>query len=153
MPPRGPPNEREILRIYRRTTDIIQAHITSNVCLFGSAAACLWADIGRTPNVCARRLRSRTHLLPTQDIDIVVSHDDAESIKRVIVDADDRYYLEPSKRRDATHEVLFCRLPGWHAHGRTVKVGRPPSISPKSTRPKRRKSTVSPSCHSSTSSS
>jgi hypothetical protein len=122
MPPTGPPNEQEILRIARRTTDIIQARITSDVCLCGSAAAYLWTYIDRVPNVCARRLSSRTRLRPMQDIDIVVSHGDAESIKRVIVDADDRYYLEPSKQHDATHEILFCRLPGWNAYGRSVKV-------------------------------
>jgi len=106
MPPRGPPSEKEIWRIARRTTDIIQDHITSDVCLFGSAAASLWADTGRVPN----------------DIDIVVSHGDAESIKRIIVDVDDRYFLEDAKRRDAPYKKLFCCLPGWNAYGRSVKV-------------------------------
>lgn len=108
MPPRGPPNEKEISKIARRTADIIQTHITSDVCLFGSAAAFLWADIGRVP----------------KDIDVVVCHTgyDPEGIKQAIVDADDRYFLKPSRRRDATHEVLFCRLPGWRAYRRCVKV-------------------------------
>jgi hypothetical protein len=61
-------------------------------------------------------------VLPTQDIDIVVSHSDAESIKRVIVDADDRYYLKPPRRRNAPYMILICRLPGWHAYGRSVKI-------------------------------
>ena len=124
MRPRGPTTEKEIWKITRRTINIIQNQLTSNVCLFGSAGATLWADTGRVPNVRARCLHSHTYLLPTQDIDIVVSliHGDAESIKRVIVNADGRYFLEPSKKRNATHKVLFCRLPGWRAYGRRVKV-------------------------------
>ncbi|KAI9449166.1 hypothetical protein BJY52DRAFT_1308480 [Lactarius psammicola] len=111
MWPRGPPNEKEILKIARRTTNIIQAHITSNVCLFGSAAAFLWADTGRVPN----------------DIDIVVRYDGdpfsaAERIKEIIADEDDRYFLKPSRQRNATHKILICRLPGWHAYGRSIKV-------------------------------
>ena len=51
MAPSGPPTEQEIWKIARRTTDIIQSNITPNVCLFGSAATSLWADIGRVPNV------------------------------------------------------------------------------------------------------
>ncbi|KAH8977680.1 hypothetical protein EDB92DRAFT_1915289 [Lactarius akahatsu] len=111
MWPSGPPNEKEILKIARRTTDIIQLYVTSNVCLFGSAAASLWADTGRVPN----------------DIDIVVRHDGdsssaAEMIKRAIVDADDRYFLKPPRRRSSRYKILICRLPGWRAHGRCVKV-------------------------------
>ncbi|KAH9054933.1 hypothetical protein EDB87DRAFT_1643881 [Lactarius vividus] len=111
MWPKGPPNEKEILKIARRTTDIIQRSITSNVCLFGSAAAFLWADTGRVPN----------------DIDIVVRYDGdtsaaAEMIKRAIVDTDDRYFLKPPKRRNARYKILICRLPGWRAHGRCVKI-------------------------------
>jgi len=96
------------LKISRRTTDIVQLHITANVCLFGSAAASLWADTGRVPN----------------DIDILVNdpYSDAERIKEVIVNADDRYFLKPSRRRTATYKILICRLPGWRAHGRCVKV-------------------------------
>lgn len=104
--PTGPPTEKEIWKIARRTTDIIQNQITPDVCLFGSAGAALWADTGRVPN----------------DIDIVVSHGDAENIKRDIVDADDRYFLKRSKFRKATHKILICRLPGWHTSGRSVKV-------------------------------
>ena len=48
----GPPTEQEIWKIARRTTDIIERCITSDVCVFGSAASSLWADIGRDPNVC-----------------------------------------------------------------------------------------------------
>ena len=51
MPPSGPPTEQEIWKIARRTTDIIESYITTNVCLFGSAASSLWADIGRVPKV------------------------------------------------------------------------------------------------------
>lgn len=40
------------MKIARRTIDIVQSNITSDVCLFGSAASYLWADIGRAPNVC-----------------------------------------------------------------------------------------------------
>ena len=46
-----PLSAREIEKIARRTIDIIKDHITSDVCVFGSAAAYLWADIGRVPNV------------------------------------------------------------------------------------------------------
>jgi hypothetical protein len=36
---------------------------------------------------------------------------------------DDRYYLEPSRKRGATHQILYCRLPGWKIDpGRRVKV-------------------------------
>ena len=52
MPPTGPPTEQEIWKIARRTTDIIEQYITSDVCVFGGAASSLWADIGRVPNVC-----------------------------------------------------------------------------------------------------
>lgn len=45
------PSAKEIEKIARRTTNIIKDHITSNVCVFGSAAAYLWADIGRIPHV------------------------------------------------------------------------------------------------------
>ncbi|KAI9438003.1 hypothetical protein H4582DRAFT_1952045 [Lactarius indigo] len=111
MWPRGPPNEKEILKIARRTTDIIRLHVTSNVCLFGSAAVYLWTDTDRVPN----------------DVDIVVRYDgDAtsapEMIKKAIVNADGRYFLKPSKQRNATYEILFCRLPGWRSHRRCVKV-------------------------------
>src|SRR6266404_6566006 len=51
MFPKGPPSAKEILKIARRTTGIIEQRITSDVCLFGSAASYLWADIGRVPKV------------------------------------------------------------------------------------------------------
>lgn len=54
MPPSGPPTANEIVKIAQRTTDIIQREITSDVCLVGSAAAFLWADIGRVPRVRGR---------------------------------------------------------------------------------------------------
>ncbi|KAN0133061.1 hypothetical protein V8E53_009091 [Lactarius tabidus] len=108
MFPSGPPSAKEIEKIARRTTDIIKLHLTEDVCVFGSAAAYLWADIDRVPG----------------DVDILVNHPfyDAEHIKQVIVDADDRYFLEPSKKRGATYKILNCCLPGWHAYGRYVKV-------------------------------
>ena len=59
-----------------------------------------------------------------QDIDIVV-HDpnsDAERIKETIANADRRYFLKLSKRRKATYKILTCRLPGWPAYHRCVKV-------------------------------
>jgi len=106
----GPPTEQEIWKIARRTTDIIGRCITSDVCVFGSAASSLWADIGRVPN----------------DVDIVVSAEDlgltAEPIKKLIAEEDDRYFLEPSRQRGATHQILYCRLPGWRTDGRRVKV-------------------------------
>ena len=47
-----PPTKQEIWQVARRTTYIIiESNITTNVCLFGSAASSLWADIGRVPNV------------------------------------------------------------------------------------------------------
>ena len=49
--PSGPPTLKEIVKIAHRTTDIIKYNVTPNVCLFGSAASHLWADIGRVPNV------------------------------------------------------------------------------------------------------
>ncbi|KAN0133060.1 hypothetical protein V8E53_009090 [Lactarius tabidus] len=108
MFPRGPPSAKEIEKIARRTTDIIKVHITTNVCVFGSAAAHLWADIGRVPH----------------DIDILVHHPyfDAERIKEIIANADSRYFLKPSRFRKAKHKILMCRLPGWHAYHRCVKV-------------------------------
>jgi len=51
MAPMGPPTEQEIWNIARRTTDIIESNITSDVCVFGGAASSLWADIGRVPSV------------------------------------------------------------------------------------------------------
>jgi len=113
MPPSGPPTEQEIWKIARRTTDIIESNITSNVCLFGSAASSLWADLDRVPN----------------DIDVVVSEAegweelDPEDIKETIVGADDRYYLERSRKRGATYHILYCRLPGWASDDtRRVKI-------------------------------
>ncbi|KAH9054932.1 hypothetical protein EDB87DRAFT_1567867 [Lactarius vividus] len=110
MLPSGPPTEKEILNIARRTTDIIHDYVTPNACLFGSAASYLWADIGRIPN----------------DIDIVLWNEygslDPEDVKQTIVDADDRYYLEPSKKPGATYEILYCRLPGWRTEGRCIKI-------------------------------
>ena len=118
MPPRGSPTEKEILNIARRTTDIIENYITSNLYIFGSAASYLWTDIDRLPNV-------RSFILspcPTsqhhpQDIDFAVWDEDEyldpEYVKQSIVHADDRYYLEPSRRIGATHDILYCRLPGW----------------------------------------
>jgi hypothetical protein len=125
MWPQGPPSTKEILKISRRTTDIIQSKITSNVCLFGSAAAYLWADPGRVPNVRIDLLVRM--VLPftahTQDVDIVVNASyDAEKIKEIIVETDSRYFLKPARQRDADYEVLFCRLPGWHRRRRCVKV-------------------------------
>lgn len=51
MPPTGPPTGQEIWNIARRTTDIIESYITSDVCVFGGTASSLWADIDRVPNV------------------------------------------------------------------------------------------------------
>jgi hypothetical protein len=51
MFPSGPPSAKEIEKIARRTTDIIKLHLTEDVCVFGSAAAYLWADIDRVPGV------------------------------------------------------------------------------------------------------
>ena len=70
------------------------------------------------------QLKPRT--TKTQDVDIVVSAEDlgltAEDIKERIVGADDRYFLELSRRRGATHQILYCRLPGWWTDRRRVKV-------------------------------
>ena len=133
MPPSGPPTEQEIWKIARRTTGLIEYNLTSNVCLFGSAASALWADIGRVPNV--RRYHSHFIYLflfrlnkAAQDIDIVVSEGygdefDSECIKKSIVRADDRYYLERSRRREATYNILYCRLAGWTTdETRRVKI-------------------------------
>ena len=62
-----------------------------------------------------------------QDIDIIVSEDDyldkfdPEDIKEAIVVEDARYYLVQSRRREATHRILYCRLPGW-ARDKTRRV-------------------------------
>jgi len=70
------------------------------------------------------QLKPRTAI--PQDVDIVVSPEDlgftAEPIKKRIVEEDDRYFLEPSRQRGATHQILYCRLPGWRTDGRRVKV-------------------------------
>ena len=64
----------------------------------------------------------------TQDIDIVVSkedweHFDEEDIKHKIEVADHRYFREQSALPEATHHILYCRLPGWrNDHGRRVKI-------------------------------
>jgi len=109
MPLSGPPTEQEIWKISGRTTDIIEHNITSNICLFGSAASSLWANIDRVPN----------------DIDVVVSEEswDPEDIKKIIVWADERYYLERSRKRGETYHILYCRLPGWATDDkRRVKI-------------------------------
>jgi hypothetical protein len=134
MPPSGPPTEQEIWKIARRTTDIIEANITPDVCLFGSAASALWVDIGRVPNVSRCHSHSihiflfdltRWLVFNTQDIDVVVSSNfyDAEDIKDIIEGADDRYFLEQSRKPRATHCILYCRLPGYATDKtRRVKV-------------------------------
>ena len=48
----SPPTGYEIRKIARRTINIIENHFgAKNVCLLGSAASALWADIKRVPNV------------------------------------------------------------------------------------------------------
>ena len=134
MPLTGPPTKQEIWKIARRTTDIIDSYISENVC-FGSAGSSLWTDIGRVPNVRApyhsplsTLSRLKGPVFKPQDIDIVVSEDfdgvwDPEDIKDEIVVAENRYYLERSRQRGATHKILYCRLPGWKTDpGRRVKV-------------------------------
>ena len=67
----------------------------------------------------------------TQDIDIIVSENPngirkemgSEQIKEIIVGADDCYFLEPYRRRGATHHILYCRLPGRETDGeRRIKL-------------------------------
>jgi hypothetical protein len=69
--------------------------------------------------------------LKTQDIDLIVSEDSngirkelgSEEIKETIVGADGRYFLEPYRRRGATHHILYCRLPGWETDAeRSIKL-------------------------------
>jgi len=69
------------------------------------------------------------HPFIIQDVDIVVTPDfyyyqslDAEELKEAIVEADDRYFLRPSRFASATHRILYCRLPGWKTDRRCVKV-------------------------------
>jgi hypothetical protein len=47
---------------------------------------------------------------------------DPEDIKQSIVDADSRYYLQPSKKPGPNYKVLFCRLPCFEREGRRIKV-------------------------------
>lgn len=48
----SPATEYEIRKIARRTVNIIDNHFgAKNVCLLGSAASALWANIKRVPNV------------------------------------------------------------------------------------------------------
>ncbi|KAI0041234.1 hypothetical protein FA95DRAFT_714810 [Auriscalpium vulgare] len=78
-------------------------------CLFGSAGSAYLAEIGRVPG----------------DVDIIVmpgDYQDAESIKDLLVGADARFFLLASRRRDATHRVLWFRLPGYMTTQRRVKV-------------------------------
>ena len=60
----------------------------------------------------------------TQEVDVVVSEEiDPEDIKDTIADADNRYYLERSRKRGATYRILYCRLPGWTTDDtRRVKI-------------------------------
>lgn len=70
------------------------------------------------------QLKPRT--TKTQDVDIVVSAENlglnAEDIKERIVEADDRYFLEFSRRSGAPYKILYCCLPGFQTNGRRVKV-------------------------------
>jgi len=82
-----------------------------------------------TPSIHSSFDRTRRLIFNTQDIDVVVSEEegweefDSEDIKEIIVRADARYYLERSKKREATHRILYCRLPGWATDDtRRVKV-------------------------------
>ena len=123
------PSTKEILKIARRTTSIIKSKITSNVCLFGSAAVYLCADPSRVPDVRIDVLARILLVLPLtahpQDVDMVINtpfYDD-EQIKKIIVEADSRYFLQRSNKwPNAKYMKLYCRLPGWHRNGRCVKV-------------------------------
>jgi len=43
--------------------------------------------------------------------------------KKIIVWADERYYLERSRKRGETYHILYCRLPGWATDDkRRVKI-------------------------------
>jgi hypothetical protein len=70
----------------------------------------------------------------TKDVDVVASEAagfweqlDAEKIKEAIVGADNRYFLEKSRKVGATHHILYFRL---SEAGRRVKVDIlvPPSL-------------------------
>jgi len=62
--------EDEIWRITRRTINILVNHVqVKNVCLIGSAASALWANINRVPKVRAlTSSRPTTNLLLTRQI-------------------------------------------------------------------------------------
>jgi hypothetical protein len=56
-------------------------------------------------------------------VDIVVNtFYDAEQIKEIIVDTDNRYFLQRPRQRNSPYKKMFCRLPGWYTHARCVKV-------------------------------
>ncbi|KAI0733340.1 hypothetical protein C8Q72DRAFT_748935, partial [Fomitopsis betulina] len=76
-------------------------------CLFGSTACALYGGT-RCPN----------------DVDLVVLADeDTEDLKHLLTEADDQFFLVPSRRRSANYEVLWYELPSnRRGRGRQCKV-------------------------------
>ncbi|KAJ3865821.1 hypothetical protein EV359DRAFT_37939 [Lentinula novae-zelandiae] len=74
-------------------------------CLFGSLACHIYGMTNRNP----------------KDVDLVVLNNrkhDAEDLKQILVDEDDRFYFVASVNPDATYQVLWFRL----GPGRSCKV-------------------------------
>ncbi|KZT08224.1 uncharacterized protein LAESUDRAFT_649859 [Laetiporus sulphureus 93-53] len=76
-------------------------------CLFGSTACALYGAT-RRPN----------------DVDLIVlTNEDTEDLKRILVNEDSRFFLVPSRNPRATYEVLWYTLPsGRNRRRRTCKV-------------------------------
>ncbi|KZT08222.1 uncharacterized protein LAESUDRAFT_757902 [Laetiporus sulphureus 93-53] len=88
-----PATEEEIRDIARRAVKIF-ADNGYNCCLFGSIGCSLYG-ISRCPN----------------DVDLIVLTDeDAEGLKRLLIKKDSRFYLIPARKRDADYKVLWYAL-------------------------------------------
>ncbi|EIW74407.1 hypothetical protein CONPUDRAFT_140525 [Coniophora puteana RWD-64-598 SS2] len=96
MYPATSPSKRRAINGIARITANVLHEAGYRCCLFGSAACSIYGMRNRDP----------------RDVDMVVftSHD-PEDIKRVIVEADGRFFTTPSRKPGETYRVLWFRLP------------------------------------------
>lgn len=88
------PTIEEMREVARRAIEILEGR-NIRCCLFGSAACSLYGT-SRCPN----------------DVDLIAldSRTSAEDLKQLLVEADDRFYMLPSRTPGATHKVLWYSL-------------------------------------------
>ncbi|RDB18619.1 hypothetical protein Hypma_014709 [Hypsizygus marmoreus] len=104
--PTGPLTGKEIRKVARATITTL-AEEGLDACLFGSAACAIYGMENREPN----------------DIDVVVLTDqDPEEIKDLLISNNDKFFLVPSRNPQNTYQVLWFTLPSPRFESRTCKV-------------------------------